>query len=74
MALYRGYARLRETCNYSKRLKEINMGGKYSITARNINDNSWEICDYSLNLFQFIFKGIYCLIKYDVVNLGKHGK
>jgi hypothetical protein len=50
------------------------MGGKYSITARNINDNSWEICDYSLNLFQFIFKGIYCLIKYDVVNLGKHGK
>ena len=32
------------------------------------------ICDYNLSLLSFIFKGIYCLIKYEVVELGKHGR
>ena len=50
------------------------MGGKWSICARNLNDDFWVIDDYNCNLFQFIFKGICCLIKYDVVDLGKHGR
>ena len=50
------------------------MGGKWSICARGLREPYWEVCDYSCNLFQFIFKGIYCLIKYDVVELGKHGR
>jgi hypothetical protein len=49
------------------------MGGRWSIEARNLDDNYWQYSNYSLNLFQFIFKGIYCLIKYEVVILGKHG-
>lgn len=49
------------------------MGGKWSICARNLNDKCWIICDYNLSLSSFIFKGIYCLIKYKVVELGKHG-
>jgi hypothetical protein len=49
------------------------MGGKWSICARNLNDKCWEVCDYSCNLIQFIFKSIYCLIKYEVVEIGKHG-
>lgn len=49
------------------------MGGKYSITAKNLNDKIWKVCDYNLSFVKFIFKGIYCLIKYDVVTLGKHG-
>ena len=53
---------------------EVNkIGGKYSITAQNLNDKVWCVCDYNLSLVKFIFKGIYCLIKYDVVSLGKHG-
>ena len=49
------------------------MGDKYSITAQNLNDKALCVCDYNLSLVKFIFKGIYCLIKYDVVILGKHG-
>ena len=33
----------------------------------------WIVCDYNLNLIQFIFKGIYCLFKFEIVDLGKHG-
>lgn len=49
------------------------MGGKWSICARNLYDKCLIVSDYNCNLFKFIFKGIYCLIKYDVVELGKHG-
>lgn len=49
------------------------MGGKWSICARNLKDDCWKVSDYSCNFIQFIFKGIFCLIKYDVVELGIHG-
>lgn len=49
------------------------MGRHWSITARNTNDLGWIVCDYNLNLMQFIFKGIYCLFKFEIVNLSKHG-
>ena len=50
------------------------MGGKWSICARNLKEDCWKVCDYSCNFIQFIFKGLFCLIKYDVVDLGKHGR
>lgn len=49
------------------------MGGRWSITARNLTDKAWEVCDYNLSFARFVFLGIKCLIKYDVVELGKHG-
>ena len=49
------------------------MGGRWSVLARNLDDDSWAVMDYNQNLLGFIFKGIHCLIKYDVVELGKHG-
>ena len=49
------------------------MGGRWSICARGLHDNVWLVCDYNCNLIKFVFKGIYCLMKYDVVELGKHG-
>lgn len=49
------------------------MGGKYSICARNLDNKCPQYSNYYLSLFGFIFKGIYCLIKYDVVSLQKHG-
>lgn len=49
------------------------MGGRWSIEARNLNDDSWCVADYYCNLFQFAVKGLYCLMKYQVVILGKHG-
>lgn len=49
------------------------MGRRWSITARNTNDLGWIVCDYNLNLIQFILKGIYCLFKFEIVDLGKHG-
>lgn len=49
------------------------MGGQYSITARNLGDKIWCVCDYNLSLVKFVFKSIYCLCKYDVVSIGKHG-
>lgn len=49
------------------------MIGRWSIYARNLNDKYWIVSNYNLSLLSFIFKGIYCLIKYEVVELGKHG-
>ena len=50
------------------------MGGKWSICARNLTDKCYQVCDHNCNLLQFIFKGVYCLIKYEIVKLGKHGR
>lgn len=50
------------------------MGGKYSVIARNIGDYVW-VYSLSTNIFiKFILASIKCLIKYDVVQLGKHWK
>ena len=49
------------------------MGGKYSVTARQLESFVWEY-DWSGNsLIKFIGKAIYALMKYEVVDLGKHG-
>lgn len=48
------------------------MGGKWSVTARYYDSPVWEYSNYNLSFVGFIFKGVYCLIKYDVVNLEKH--
>lgn len=49
------------------------MGSGWSIIAKNTWDRTWTVCDYNLTFLGFVIKGIYCLIKYDVVELGKHG-
>ena len=50
------------------------MGGKYSVCARNLKENAWGICDYNCNFFKCIYLAIKCFVKYDVVQVGKHGK
>lgn len=50
------------------------MGGKWSIEARNLNDMAYKLIWYGDSFIVFLFKGIKCLIKYEVVTLGKHGK
>lgn len=50
------------------------MGGQYSITARNLGDKIWCVCDYNLSLVKLIFKSIYCLCKYDIVIIEKYRK
>ena len=49
------------------------MGGRWSIEARNLHDECWEVCDYNLIFIKWFFKGLYCICKYDVVIMGKHG-
>lgn len=49
------------------------MGGKYSICARNLCDKAWMVCDYNLSFIRWVFLGIKCFIKYDVVSMEKHG-
>ena len=49
------------------------MGGKYSITARNIDDIYWKYDLQTNNIFKFIIFSVKCFIKYDVVALGKLG-
>lgn len=49
------------------------MGGRWSIEARNLDNNYWQICDYNLTFIKWVLKGLYCIYKYDVVNMGKHG-
>lgn len=50
------------------------MGGKWSVEARNLKDYSWKISDYGCSFMKWIFLSIYCLVKYDVVIIGKHGR
>ena len=48
------------------------MGGKYSICARNLEDKVWQVCNYNLNFIKWLFLGIKCFIKYEVVSMEKH--
>ena len=42
--------------------------------SKNKNNKLWTVCDYNLTLFDFIVKRIYCMFKYEVVELGKYGR
>ena len=46
------------------------MGGKYSVTARQIKDLAWSYNLYTNNLIKFICAVIYCVIKYEIVDIG----
>lgn len=50
------------------------MGGKYSVCARNLNDVCWSVADYNLSFIKWVFLGIKCFIKYEVVSMEKHGR
>jgi len=50
------------------------MGGKYSVKARNYDDGYLRIAEYNLSFIRWVFLGIKCFIKYDVVSMGKHGR
>ena len=50
------------------------MGGKYSVIARNIDDDLCLRCLYTNSFIKFIYTSIKCFIKYDIVQLGKHWK
>lgn len=50
------------------------MGGKWSVEARNLDDKVLKYVWYGDLFIVFLAKSIKCLIKYEVVNLGKHGK
>ena len=49
------------------------MGGRYSICARNLKDKEYAVCDYNISFIKWIFLGIKCFIKYEVVSMEKHG-
>ena len=46
------------------------MGGKYSVIARNYDDMVWQYDLYANNLIKFIGAVIYCVIKYEIVDIG----
>ena len=46
------------------------MGGKYSVTARQIEDLAWSYDLYTNNLIKFVGAAIYCVIKYEIVDIG----
>ena len=46
------------------------MGGKYSVIARNYDDMVWQYGLYTNNLIKFIGAVIYCVIKYEIVDIG----
>ena len=49
------------------------MGGKWSVCARNLHDKGWQVSDYNLSFIRWLFLGIKCFIKYEVVSMEKHG-
>jgi hypothetical protein len=49
------------------------MGGRWSVEARNVDDVEWAVCDYNLTFFGWFCKSIYCLCRYEVVIIEKHG-
>lgn len=46
--------------------------GKWSVTATYRHSRVMEYSKYNLSFVGWIVKGIYCLIKYDIVRMGKH--
>ena len=46
------------------------MGGKYSVIATKIDDLAWSYDLYTNNLIKFIGAVIYCVIKYEIVDIG----
>ena len=50
------------------------MGGKWSVLARNKKDDAWKVSIYTNNTLVFVFQAVRCLIEYEVVSLGKHGR
>ena len=48
------------------------MDGKYSISARNLKDKEYAVLNYDLSFIKWIFLGIKCFIKYEVVSVEKH--
>ena len=46
------------------------MGGKYSVIAKNYNDLPWQFDLYTNNLIKFLGAVIYCVIKYEIVDIG----
>lgn len=50
------------------------MGGKWSIEARNLDDKMWQVCDYNVPGWKLLAKAVLCMLRYDVVNVGKHGR
>ena len=48
------------------------MGGRWSIEARNLQDNMWQVCEYTVSFIKWVCLAVKCLMKYDVVILGKH--
>lgn len=50
------------------------MGGKWSVEARNLDDICLKYVWYGESFILFLAKSIKCLIKYEVVSIGKHGK
>ena len=50
------------------------MGGKWSIRERNLKDDSLKVCWYGDSFWHFLIYGIRCIIMYEVVILGKHGR
>lgn len=49
------------------------MGGKYSVIARQLDDMAWQY-DWCGNSFiVFVVEAVYALMKYEVVDIGKHG-
>ena len=61
-----------ERCFAQKR--SIERSGRWNIIAKNKNNKLWTVCDYNLTLFDFIVKRIYCMFKYEVVELGKYAR
>lgn len=46
------------------------MGGKYSVIARNYDYFPRQFGLYTNNLIKFIGAVIYCVIKYEIVDIG----
>lgn len=49
------------------------MGGRYSVISRNVDDAVWDYDLYTNSFLKFIIASVKCFMKYEVVQLGKHG-
>ena len=48
------------------------MCGKWTLQARNLGDDKWQVLDLYLSFFGWLFKGLYCVCVYDIVKMEKH--